>query len=275
MINEFSTYLRTIKGYSSQTIAGYARDIKQFARYMRQHDAGARWSTITRADIDTYVTERAQAGHSAATTNRALSAISALYKYMQREGMKVENPCRYESRRKIADTVPNTIPYKDLERAYDDAHGAVKFMLGLLITTGMRIGELLAMRWEDIEWKTGRITLHGKGAKERVVITTQNVLSLAADAAAAAHYSGPMWHITQRSARTMIYDSLRGHTSAKQQSPHAIRHTVATHLAQMGVNTVTIAKVLGHNSTETTQRYIDAAAIDVTAALTNNNILSA
>lgn len=274
MIEEFRNYLTNIKGYSRQTVAGYCRDCKHFARWAKQYDSTAQWSTMTRAHIDAYITERAQAGHSAATTNRALSSISALYNYMKREGMKVENPCRYESRRKKKETVPNTIPYADLENAFKAATGATRFMLGLLITTGMRIGEVLAMEWEDIDFSTCRIKVHGKGAKERVVVTTADVLHDAAAAHASGHLHGQMWRITQRTARTMIYAALRNHTTAKQQSPHAIRHTVATHMAQNGVNTVTIAKVLGHNSTETTQRYIDAAAIDVTAALTDNNILN-
>lgn len=273
MIQDFRTYLSSIRGYSPQTIAGYCRDLKQFARWAKQHRNDARWSNITRDDVDTYLMERCAAGKAPATTNRALSSISALYMFMQREGMNVVNPTKYESRRKIADTMPNTIPYEDLERAYEHATGVTRVMLGLLITTGMRVGELLAMQWEDIDLTTCRIKVHGKGAKERVVITTREVLQPLIDYVPVEKRWGRMFYHTQRTVRSMIYDALRDFTHAKQQSPHAIRHTVATHLAQRGVNTVTIAKVLGHNSTETTQRYINAAAIDVTAALSNNSII--
>ena len=275
MIKEFRTYLSSIRGYSPQTIAGYCRDLRHFAQWAQQHRADARWSNITRDDIDTYLKERCAAGMAPATTNRALSSISALYSYMAREGMKVENPCRYESRRKVVESMPNTIPYEDLKRAYEHSIGATRLLLGLLITTGMRIGEVLAMRWEDIDFSTCRIKVHGKGAKERIVTSTHEVLDEVAAIVTEDKRWGRMWFFTQRTARTMIYDALRNHTTAKQQSPHAIRHTVATYLAQKGVNTVTIAKILGHNSTKTTQKYIDAAAIDATAALTNNNILSA
>lgn len=274
MIQDFRQYLSSIRGYSQQTIAGYCSDLKHFARWAKQHKEDARWSTITRDDIDAYLRDRCAAGKAPATTNRALSSISALYQYMQRSGIKVENPCKYESRRKIADTVPNTIPYADLESAYENANGVTRLLLGLLITTGMRIGEVLAMQWEDIDFSTGRIKVHGKGAKERVVVTTHEVLRPLQNIVPADKRWGRMFHFTQRTARSMIYDALREHTNAKQQSPHAIRHTVATHLAERGVNTVTIAKVLGHNRVETTERYINAAAIDATAALTNNNILT-
>lgn len=275
MIAEFRNYLQNIKGYSQQTVAAYCRDVKHFARWYKDHSDDARWSTVTRGTIDAYVTWRAANGHAAATTNRALASISALYRYMQREGMEVENPCRYESRRKIAQTVPNTIPYADLEKAYEHATGAARLLLGLLVTTGMRIGEVLAMRWEDINFATCEIKVHGKGAKERVVWTLPQVLDEVADIVPAERRWGRMWYLTQQTARNMIYDALRPHTNAKQQSPHAIRHTVATRMAQAGVNTVTIAKALGHNNVKTTQRYIDAAAVDVQAALTTNNILQA
>lgn len=275
MIQDFKTYLSSIRGYSPQTIAGYCRDLRHFARWAQQRRGDARWSNITRDDIDTYLMERCASGKAPATTNRALSSISALYSYMQRQGMKVENPTKYESRRKIADTVPNTIPYADLESAYESASGVTRVLLGILITTGMRIGEVLAMMWEDIDFQSCRIKVHGKGAKERVVITTAEVLRPLLEYVPGERRWGRLFYFTQRTARSMIYDALRQHTHAKQQSPHAIRHTVATHLAQNGVNTVTIAKVLGHNRVETTQRYINAAAIDVTAALTTNNILKA
>lgn len=275
MINDFKTYLSSIRGYSPQTIAGYCRDLRQFARWAQQRRDDARWSNITRDDIDNYLMERCAAGIAPATTNRALSSISALYMYMKRQGMDVINPTKYESRRKIADTVPNTIPYEDLERAYAAAHGVTRVLLGLLITTGMRIGEVLAMMWEDIDFHTGRIKVHGKGAKERVVITTGEVLQPLLDNVPADRRWGRLFYFTQRTARSMIYDALRNHTHAKQQSPHAIRHTVATHLAQCGVNSVTIARVLGHNRVETSEKYINAAAIDVAAALTTNNILRA
>ena len=273
MIKEFRQYLQFVKNYSNATVAGYCRDIKHFSRWAQQHIDDARWSTITRDDIDAYVTWRAENGKAPETTNRELSSISALYKYMRRQGLKVENPCKYESRRKLTETMPNTIPYNDLEKAYDKACGATRFLLGLLITTGMRIGEVLAMEWEDVDFSSGRIKVHGKGARERIVVTSQEVLTVAAEAHAVAHPTGKMWTISQRTARWMIYEALREHTNAPQLSPHAIRHTVATHLAQRGVNTTTIAQILGHKNVETTQRYINAAAIDASVALTNNNIL--
>ena len=117
MINEFKTYLTSIKGYSPLTAESYGKDLTAFASWMRENKQAPRWSNVTRDDVDAYVKHLVSRGLKPATTNRHLSSIAALYNYMRREGMQVENPARYESRRKVAHHVPNTIPVEDIKRA--------------------------------------------------------------------------------------------------------------------------------------------------------------
>lgn len=261
MITEFINYIQNIKGYSGHTAIAYRKDLTQFVQFIKKNYPGTRWSTITRDMIDHYIMTLVAYGELATTTNRKLAAISSLYGYFIRQGLTTENPCRYESRRKIAEQVPNTIAPEQLRAAYDHAAGSVRVMLGLLITTGMRIGELLALTWADVDVNGHCVTLRGKGSKYRKVSIQEEQLKEIAAVIDRQNPSEHIFHTSQFETRCMIYQALLPYCSAKQLSPHAIRHTFATELAKSGANAVTIQKQLGHSKLETTQKYIDIAQV--------------
>ena len=174
MLTRFDNYLRNIKGYSERTCSEYAKDLRAFALWAKTHKENARWSTLTRSDIDEYISMRAKEGIKPATTNRELAAISALYRYFIREGLLTSNPARFQSRRKVGFHLPNTIPSEDLQKAYANSFGVVHVWIGLLSTTGIRISELLDLKWEDIDFKSCALEINGKGNKDRIVYISQN-----------------------------------------------------------------------------------------------------
>lgn len=265
MLTRFENYLRNIKGYSERTCSEYLKDLKAFAHWAKAHKEDARWSTLTRSDIDEYITQRSQEGIKPSTTNRELAAISALYRYFIREGLLNNNPARYQSRRKVGYHLPNTIPSEDLQAAYKNSFGVVHVWIGLLSTTGIRISELLGLNWEDIDFKTCALEIRGKGNKERLVYTTPEYLDLMRQAYERHTAEGRIFRYSERDARYMLWEALKPYSRAKQLSPHAIRHSFATSLAKQGVNVATIATILGHNRIATTQKYIDMAQMDCRA----------
>lgn len=258
MLTRFENYLRNIKGYSERTSSEYIKDLRGFARWIKHYYPSVRWSTLEREHIDAYITARASANIAPATTNRELAAISALYRYFQREGLTDRNPAKYMSRRKTPKNIPSTIPTEDLKQAYANAYGLVKVWIGLLATTGMRISEMQLLKWEDIDFEHNLIEIKGKGKKERLLHTTSEALEQLRALKARSCVSGFIFgHYGQREMRYQIFKALQPYSTAKQLSPHAIRHTFATNLATNGVNVSTIASILGHNHIETTQKYID------------------
>lgn len=257
MIEQYINYLRNIRGYSENTCKAYENDLRDFISWAKANVSGARWSTLTRKDIDNYVTAMVAQELKPATTNRRLAAISGIYNYFRREGKQVENPCKYESRRKKAETIPNTIPVSDIRKAWENANGVAKVMLGLLASTGIRIQELLDMTWENIDFESCSIKINGKGSKQRLVYTTPEHLETLKTLHDMGGRFGRIFTMEQRSARRIIFDALKPFSSAPQLSPHAIRHTMATNLANHGANVTTIATILGHKQIETTQKYID------------------
>ena len=265
MLTRFENYLRNIKGYSDRTTSEYLKDLKAFARWAKANKQDARWSTLTRSDIDDYISMRAKEGIKPTTTNRELAAISALYRFFIREGLLKTNPARFQSRRKVGFHLPNTIPSEDLQAAYKNSFGVVHVWIGLLSTTGIRISELLGLNWEDIDFKTCALEIKGKGNKERLVYTTPEYLDLMRQAYERNPTEGRIFRYSERDARYMLWEALKPYSRAKQLSPHAIRHSFATSLAKQGVNVATIATILGHKSIETTQKYIDMAQMDCRA----------
>lgn len=264
MITEFISYIKNVKGYSDNTARAYNNDLRSFVKVVKIINPSSRWSTLTLQDIDDVVKYNVQRGLKPSTTNRQISAVKALYDYMKREGMIDYNPARYESRRKQAETIPNTIPMQDIEASYAEATGTTRVMLGLLMYTGIRIQELLDLRKHDVNTKTGEIIIRGKGMKERKVITapdnSQELEEYMKNLRPDSYIFGST---SQREARYELHAILKRHSQAKQLSPHAIRHTFATEVAKQGSNVTTLAKMMGHNSIKTTQHYID---------LTQNNV---
>lgn len=258
MIKEWTNYLVTIKGYSRNTSSSYEKDVRAFACHMRTQRADARWSNITRSDIDIYIISMKEAGKKPATINRHLAAISSIYNYMKREGYDIENPARYESRQPIAERIPNTIPVEDIKKAISQVDQNMGLIIETLLTTGIRIQELLDMTPRDLRPQDNTIKIKGKGGKERLVYTTPENMSHLLN------YTGPLskfepifiWW-TQRDIRAAMYNAFKGITTARQVSPHAIRHTYATEMAKAGMQAPTLQRLLGHTQLKTTQRYID------------------
>lgn len=269
MITQFTTYLRNIKGYSQNTADAYEADLREFARYIAATHTDARWSIITQADILQFLSDQATRGLKPATTNRQLSAIRSLFNYFISQDMLKTNPARYIPSRKIEQTEPNTISISDLEKAYKKAEGAAHTALGLLLETGIRIQELLDIRKYDIR-DNGRIVINGKGAKQRIVVTSPEISDEINELCKNKRpeqlvFGG--YYYSQRELRHDIWTLLRKTGShCKQASPHAIRHTFATEIAKQGENVITLAKMLGHNNIRTTQRYIDAAQTETATA---------
>lgn len=264
MIREFINYIGYVKGCSQNTCIAYEKDLHTFVRFIKNHTEKGRWRDINRDDIDAFIVYQIERGMKPATTNRQLSAIQSMYDYMKRQGIFNENPARYESRRKIAKTVPNTIPAEALLKACDLAQGQLKLIVEVLMTTGIRIQECLDLQKCDLNPVTTSIRIKGKGMKERVVYTNELTMKHLREATAkSCHTARIFMGWNQREVRHALWELLRPITDAPQVSPHAIRHSFATNCAQNGMNATTLQLLLGHEDIRTTQKYVDLAQSNV------------
>jgi len=273
MIEQFITYVKDIRGYSLNTCRAYERDLRKFASWMQNNLAEARWSKVTREEIDRYVVFLAEAGEKPSTTNRQLSSIASIYNYFIRQGWLKANPCKYESRRKLAEVIPGTIPTKDLQRAYDHAQGCTKLMIGILATTGIRLQEMLDIRWRDIDLSECSIIISGKGNVQRKVFSTPEVLEPLKNLEPSAKPDFKLFWISPRKVRYLLEAAIRPYTKADKISPHIIRHTYATALAQDGKDALAIKQALGHKSLETSQKYVNFAEVTTNCKAFSNTII--
>lgn len=256
MIKEFGTYLGLVKRMSEHTVEAYTRDCREFAKWYREYKPDGTWRTVTLEDVDKWQISMSHDGMKPATTRRRLASLTALYRWFKRQGWLEYNPFQYETRQRLVKTLPNTIPVKDIMKAMEDADETVSLMMKILLTTGVRVSELLNIRVEDIDFDQYSIRVLGKGEKERIVYFGDAVRD------ALIEYTsgkiGPVFRgYDRRRVNWELHEVMKEHTQARQTSPHAFRHTYATNLAAAGMPTTTLQKLLGHTRIETTQRYVN------------------
>jgi len=262
MIQQYTQYMSSVRGYSQHTVNAYVRDINHFARWAMATVQGVRWSTMTRSTIDAYMSALSDHGYTPATINRRLASISSLFHWMQREGLKVDNPCRYESRKKIARRQPSTIDADSIRQAISQAREDVAVAIQLIWTAGLRTSEVLNLHTWDIDRNELSIIVRGgKGAKDRKVYTDADTMARLQRYAAGKR--GLIFYWSARELRYEVWQALKCTSSAPSLNPRALRHTFATTMAKNGANATTIAALMGHEQLATTQRYIDFAGVGV------------
>ena len=249
MITVFSHYLQYNRGLSVKTVETYSDNLHAFARYAQGHLEHKRWSTITKSDIDKYVTFLVDAGMKPASIKQHVSTLRTYYKTLMAMGAKIDNPARYVSTPKLADPAPKIIPKEDVKKALESNLNTSisKAIIAIIFETGIRLQELLDLKADDIDPANHAIKIHGKGNKERTV------------------YYGPLteryfgvWEYgkyTQRDVRHIVFEALKPCSNAPQLSPHALRHTYASELINNGMSMEAISKLLGHTHLQTTEIY--------------------
>ena len=265
------------KHASAHTLAAYVRDLDAFFCFLARHlgfAPGLRdLDALRAADLRSYLADRARRGLGRASTARAMSAIRGFFRFLERSD-SVSNP---SLRAIAAPRVPATLPKPlgvDAAREVLDSAGREEgatwvakrdvALLTVLYGCGLRIGEALAL--ERGEAPAGpTMTITGKGRKQRLVPVLAVVREAVEDYLAACPHAlrgdGPLFvgvrggrlnaGVVQRLMRKLRADLQLPETA----TPHALRHSFATHLLEGGGDLRTIQELLGHASLSTTQRY--------------------
>ena len=276
----YLAYLSGERRASALTVITYGGDIAEFLGFLTRHfgaepDAQA-LAALSLADLRAFLADRAQAGIDSATRAKKLAAIRGFYRFLaQRHGITSQAPKLIgtpRSKRPLARALEEN-QARDLVDHLGDGPMAARdtALMALLYGAGLRISEALALDWRD--WPSGDAPLlvRGKGGKQRLV----PILAVVRDAIASwrtINPSAPDAPIFpgQRSKRLnpgVVQRSLRNFRRAnglpEHTTPHALRHSFATHLLRAGADLRAIQELLGHASLSTTQRYtaLDEAAL--------------
>lgn len=263
---------------SVHTLRAYGDDLTRFLDFAREHRGGAlderALATLRPGDFRAFIARRRNEGLGVRGVRRAMSAIRSFFRHLAREEI-LENPAAKATRTpKLARTLPRPLSEKDAARTLEEAanHDVAWIaardaaLLTLLYGAGLRISEALALRRGDApfgEW----LTVLGKRNKERAVpvlpVMREAVEAYVAEIPFPGAADSPLFlsrrgkPMGARDAQALM-QRLRGALGlAERATPHALRHSFASHLLANGGDLRAVQELLGHASLSTTQTYTE------------------
>lgn len=283
----WQAFLAGERRMSPKTVDAYARDVSQFLAFQAEHLGGkvtlARLLKLAPADVRAFMSSRRADGIGSRSLMRGLAGVRSFTRFLEREGKGRVGAVSAVRAPKIAKTLPKPLAVSDAKQLADvDLRAGEErepwvlardaAVLALLYGSGLRISEALGLKRKEVP-APGRgdaLTVTGKGNKQRMVPVLPQVLTLIAGYIKLCPYDlpgdGPLFvgarggPLSPRIVQfAMAY--LRGALGLPDSAtPHALRHSFATHLLARGGDLRAIQELLGHASLSTTQIYtaIDA-----------------
>jgi integrase/recombinase XerC len=273
----WATWLVDERRAARHTVDGYARDVAAFLDFLAEHrgapptleDLGA----LEPSDLRAWLARRGRDGLARSSTARAMAAVRSLFRRLERAGLVRNAAIGAVRSPRVPATLPRPLTTGQARAVLNTAAEAAEPWLGardsalfhLLYGAGLRIGEALGLDLGHWPGSDAPLRVRGKGGKERVVPLLPAVrAALAAYRAVrpgADDPDAPLFVGTRggRLAATVAQKRMRDVRRAlglpESATPHALRHSFATHLLGGGADLRTIQELLGHASLSTTQRY--------------------
>jgi len=264
------------RGLSPNTLSAYRADLVALSRFLARTEVQI--ETASRADVLGFVAWRAESGAQPRSTARQLSSFRRFYRYMTREGLRRDDPTTQIAMPKIGRSLPRSLSEEEVESllnapvVLDPLGSRDRAMLELLYATGLRVSELVSLKYNQLNLNQGVIRILGKGNRERLIPLGDEAMRCLRDFLAVGRgeillertteYLFPtrrgdrmtrqaFWHIIKRyAAKSGINRDL---------SPHTLRHAFATHLLNHGADLRVVQMLLGHSDLSTTQIYTHVA----------------
>jgi len=279
MVREYAAYLRVEKGLRPASCAAYTLDLAQFSEHMEQKDGLL--LTAVQADVSAFM-ERLRANHvESRSIARKLSGLRGFYRWLLMDKkighdptVNIETPSSWKILPKsLAESeVAAMLDRTGVAAAHPEA-GALALrdhaILELLYAGGLRVGEICALREEDLHLDQARAQVRGKGDKERIVplgekavVAIETYLQRGRPALAKAGVQRALFLSKSGNAltRQWVWEMVRAAAPAGiKASPHKLRHSCATHMVEHGADLRSVQTLLGHADIATTQVYTHVA----------------
>jgi integrase/recombinase XerC len=270
-IESYSNYLAKVARAAPNTVAAYRRDLEAFRQFLAQKpDHAPAPDQITLQDVRRYLGFLMK-HRSRATAGRHLAAIRSFFRYRE-VALQAPNPTRGLRTPRREQRLPAVMPERDipaligaLPAAEDAAAWRDRAIIELLYSCGLRVGELVALNWADIDYDLQLVHVRqAKGGKERLVPVGEVALRALdqwhphqpADGATDAIFTNSRGgRLSRRAVELFVHRRLQASGLDTPATPHTLRHSFATHLLDHGADLRAIQEMLGHASLATTQRY--------------------
>ena len=265
------------RGLSPNTLAAYRADLTALARWLAERQVVV--VQTSHKDLQHFIESRVLGGARPRSTARQLSSFRRFFRHLVREGTIQEDPTAHIAMPKIGRSLPKSLTEEEVEAllaapaVHDPLGNRDRAMLEVLYATGLRVSELVNLRYGQINLNQGVIRIVGKGNRERLIPLGDEAVRWLTEFVRGARdeilldrqtdYLFPtrrgdrmtrqaFWHIIKR------YASKAG--IAKGLSPHTLRHAFATHLLNHGADLRVVQILLGHSDLSTTQIYTHVAS---------------
>ena len=276
-VEKYLEYLSFQKGYSSNTVISYRRDIYKFLEYMEKENAS--FNDVDSILIRNFLLEETLDGISKRSSQRRLVALRRFYEWMLKEKKVKFNPFKIISSPKLDKTLPDFLHQEEIDELFVNNEKRTDFLalrdhalLELLYASGLRVSEIVNLTLDQVESQTRIIKVTGKGNKERMVpysveckkildkyinecrkeIVEKNKLE---NDPKALFLNARGEKLTTRGIEYILKSIEKKIGMELDLHPHKMRHSFATHLLDEGVDLRVIQEILGHESLETTQVY--------------------
>ena len=294
-LRDFLEYLRLNRNASAHTSAAYESDLTQFFGFTAHARGVAvealEPSHLDLGAIRAFMADLYRQGHARTSVARKLSALRAFSRYLRREGWIENDPAALAVGPKREQKIPAHLSVDEMSRLLEmpDVSRALgrrdRAILELFYASGLRLSELVSLDLEEVNLRARMVRVMGKGAKERLVpfntTTEDSIRAWLADRTVfrqsptpkarspepkaqspkAKAQREPLFvnfrgaRLTGRSVQRLVARYVAACSTRFGISPHALRHSFATHLLERGADLRAIQELLGHVQLSTTQRY--------------------
>ena len=271
-IQEFLSYLESVKQYSKHTISGYKRDLTKLSGYLLNIDIED-WQSVNEHELRTFVNSERRRGLSPRSIQRVLSTSRSFFEYLLVEGMIKLSPAQNINSPKSAQLLPKAMDADLVQRLLDfKPNGLIevrdKAIAELLYSSGLRLSEVCTLDVQDLELKERVCRVTGKGNKMRVVPVGKKAIQAIRDWLI---HRKELKHSKSSSSEAMFLNNKGKRISARSIqlrleklcaqrglpgiNPHMLRHSFASHVLESSGDLRAVQEMLGHADIATTQIY--------------------
>ena len=272
LVDRFLGHLSIERRVSPNTVRAYSADLARYLEWAERANIDP--IRLTHRQMRGYLAELDRAGYARRTITRRLSAVRSFFAYLLAEGLAPSDPSSVLASPKVAARLPKIVPTEAITAILESPDPATpvglrdRAVLELLYATGARVSELSDLTLSGLDLAQGQVTVMGKGSKERVIPMHRRAVDVVrrylADgrprlakpkSADFVFLSTRGRQLSSDAIRRLFKQALAAAGAAQSLSPHAMRHTFATHLVEAGADLRTVQELLGHVALSTTQIY--------------------
>ena len=275
---EFGVHLSAELGLAATSVATYCQECRTFERFCIQH--GIDVAGVRASDIIDYLIKRQGDGIDARTVAKSVSALRALYRFLQAEGKCSTNPAALIEPPRPARKLPTVLSTSDVDRMLEavDTGSASglrdRALFEMIYSCGLRVSEAVTLQVTSLHLKQGYLTVLGKGRRQRLMPLMGPALewverylqdgrpALAHDVQESALFLNRSGHRMTRAGMWKRFQEAATRAGIDSKL-HSLRHSFATHLLGGGADLRSVQELLGHADITTTQIYTHLNAADL------------